>query len=288
MTDVELMLVALNTRPVSRFGLAGVASTPQQIRPLMGSPATETKAITRLLVYTQSAGSTGVEEYIHYLGGLLDVPAIKLPMPVEAPVEAIGRDAQSSDLVLFDEPDPLWVEHWLHGRSGCPPLEALPASTLLVRRPCVPLRNILLVMRLDETDEAAAEWTTWLARESGAAVTILPIVPPIPAFYRLNNDMPLGLDGLLSPNTLSGAHLRRLLARLADNHIDGTLRLREGEPGWQLRQEIAQCADNSAGDSAYDLVIIGAECHGRLYRWFMGELVGPLLSWIERPVLIAR
>ena len=41
-------------------------------------------------------------------------------------------------------------------------------------------------------------------------------------------------------------------------------------------------------EGTYDLVLIGAEPHGRFYRRLLGELVMPLLRWIDRPLLIAQ
>ena len=288
MADVELMPMIPNRKIATPYGGGfdvGQADFTFRIRNGDGFTApsmAEAKPTTRLLFYTQQTSVSHLEPYISYLSDLLAAAVVPTVLPREMPFEAIGRDAASSDLVIVDEPDGLWLERLLRGRADCSLATWLPVSTLLARQPCWPLRHILLVMRIDETDEAAAEWTIRLAGASGAAVTILPIVAPIPALDRLNGGHTVGLDGLLSPNTLSGAHLRRLLDWLASSHIDGTLRLREGEPQWQLRQEIGE------GKSAYDLVIIGAEGQGSLYRWLMGELVGPLLRWINRPVLIAR
>jgi len=38
----------------------------------------------------------------------------------------------------------------------------------------------------------------------------------------------------------------------------------------------------------YDLVIIAAEPHGRSQRLLLGELMTPLLHWLDRPLLIAK
>jgi hypothetical protein len=37
-----------------------------------------------------------------------------------------------------------------------------------------------------------------------------------------------------------------------------------------------------------DLIVIATEPTNRLRRWMVGELVNPLLSWADRPVLIAK
>jgi hypothetical protein len=273
----ELVLMPVMQRvqvEVTRHGSAPAALRLQQ--PPAVIDLASVAAATRLLVYTQQTNNDSLAAYTHYLGELLSVPVITSGLPGGNALAAISRDAEQGGVVLLDEPDPSWLERFMHHPYALAPL---PASTWLARRLCFPLRHILLVMRMEETDEAAAEWTIYLAQRSGAAVTILPIVPLVPADFRFGRDMTRGLDELLSPTTRSGAHLRRLLGRLAFNNIHGTLRLREGEPGWQLRQEI----DPSVSESNYDLVIIGAE-----YQGWMGELVVPMLRWIERPLLIAR
>jgi nucleotide-binding universal stress UspA family protein len=98
--------------------------------------------------------------------------------------------------------------------------------------------------------------------------------------YNLGNRLQTGLDVLLSPNTPSGQQLRRIAQRLTRWQIESDLRLRQGEPDCQVREEVA--------DGNYDLIIVGAEPYGRLHRLLPDELVGPLLRWVNRPLLIAR
>jgi nucleotide-binding universal stress UspA family protein len=98
--------------------------------------------------------------------------------------------------------------------------------------------------------------------------------------YGRGNRVQTELDILLPSNTPSGKHLRRIAEQLKQWQIAGDLHLRQGEPGWQIRDEVTE--------GNYDLILIGAEPRGRLYRFLFGELIGPLLYWIDRPLLIAR
>jgi len=84
---------------------------------------------------------------------------------------------------------------------------------------------------------------------------------------------------MLSSSTPSGKQLRNYLERLNHWQVNGRLLIKQGDPLWQI------CWAVEDGD--YDLVIMGAEPHARLRRWLYGELVGPLLSRINRPILIA-
>jgi nucleotide-binding universal stress UspA family protein len=71
-------------------------------------------------------------------------------------------------------------------------------------------------------------------------------------------------------------YARRLLLQ----GITGDICQRQGEPNLQIQQEVRE--------GNYDLVVIGAEPYSRLERWIFGELVGPMLHWIDRPVLVAK
>lgn len=63
-------------------------------------------------------------------------------------------------------------------------------------------------------------------------------------------------------------------------NVEGSVSRRQGEPFAQVRNEVRS--------GAYDLIVIAAEPHGGWGRWFLGEVVAPLLRWADRPVLIAR
>lgn len=256
----ELKPIASNGHGKPRHTPTGGDTLAQANDLLFDTEAAESPTIVPLLVCVEtSAGlqdKLSLESYLEYLVGLLDGAPIQVHFSAEA--------AQNRPFLL---------------------------STLFARQIRMPLHRILLVLRMDETDELAAAWASRLAQKSGAAVTILPIVRPLPSAYFPNSDNPPGIEGLLSPHTADGKHVRRTLAQLACNQVRGTLRLREGEPDWQLRQEIDQSANHPTGDDAYDLVIIGAdrdEQPQQPQQSLMGGLAGSLLSWIQYPLLITR
>lgn len=253
----ELMPIALNRYGKPRLTPTGGDLLGQPNDLLFDTQATESPTFVPLLVWAETSDGLQerlcIESYLEYLVGLLDGSPIQVHFSAEA--------AQKRSFLV---------------------------STLFARQIRMPLRHILLVMRMDETDELTAAWASRLAQKSGAAVTILPIVRPLPSAYFPNSDNPLGIEGLLSPHTADGKHVRHTLAQLACNQVRGTLRLREGEPDWQLRQEIEQSANHLTGDDAYDLVIIGADRDEQPQQSLMGELSGSLLSWIQCPLLITR
>lgn len=83
----------------------------------------------------------------------------------------------------------------------------------------------------------------------------------------------------MAAKTPAAARLRLLVAQFAGWQIPTTVQLAWGEPLWQVRSEVAS--------GAYDLIIVGADPPGRLYRFLVGNLVGPLLRCAGRPVLVA-
>ncbi|NKQ37023.1 MAG: universal stress protein [Chloroflexi bacterium] len=190
-------------------------------------------------------------------------------MAVNCDLIVLGKTEQSCrERVLADQPCGKFIAQ-------------SPASLLWAGQPRWPIQNILIILRFENTDDAAVEWLGRLAQPSGAAITLLPIVPSLPAMRRLGYRVQTGLDVLLSVNTPVGRRLRRLALRMASWQISGGLRLRQGEPEQQIQAEVAE--------GNYDLIVIGAEPgHGRSYHFQSGELVGPLLRWVERPLLVAR
>ena len=237
-------------------------------------------AAQMLVCLPDSAEGCVVREYAHYLRGVLGGRICYEPMLSKEDVGCIRQASTNCDLIVFGEPQQSWLETLLSGRPCDQAVANSSTSFLLARRPRWPIKRILLVLRIEETDEAATTWLARLVQPGKTAVTILPLVPSLPALYRLGNPVQTGLDVLLSPNTPSGNYLRYVAQQLKHWQIDGNLHLRQGDPDRQIRDEVA--------DGNYDLVLIGAEPYGRLFRALLGEMVKPLLRWIDRPLLIAR
>lgn len=159
-------------------------------------------------------------------------------------------------------------------------LDTLPVSQLITTNPQWPLRKLLLIVRNESCDESAIQWTLKIARPTGACVTVLPITMPIPGVYRLCEKLEPNLVNLLSSETELGRKLRHISQLLVEGEIEGTLKLREEPAYWQIRWEVLE------GD--YDMLIMGREPRNLIMRTMIGELVKPLLSWIDRPLLITK
>lgn len=140
-----------------------------------------------------------------------------------------------------------------------------------------PLRRILLLVRGEATDEATVEWGLRLGRISNSEVTLLVVLP---GSLSDSGRHTCALSDLLAGHSLPGKYVRRVLRRLVDAGVNTTLKLNQGPPERQVRQEVTQ--------EEYDLIIISAEPSGRLLEKRLEPLITALLMWTEQPLLIAR
>jgi hypothetical protein len=191
--------------------------------------------------------------------------------------EAVSQ--QQADLLIFRSPDPPLLKRLLLEPAEQSFVEKLPSSLLIPYKPRWPIREVLLVLHNSFSDEAALQWCIRLASRNRANVTILPLVAPVPGMFA-NLQARHNLSELLVRDCALGNRLRCAAQRLVDWQIEGKLRLRDEPVDQQVRCEVAE--------GNYDLVILGAETHQAVSRWVLGQLVNPLLSWADRPVLIAK
>ena len=167
------------------------------------------EAPAQILVCTpESAKGEAVRQYAQYLRGLLGGRICYEPMLSKEDGGHIRQASTNCDLIVFGEPEQSWLETLLTGRSCDRAVANSSTSILLARQPRWPIKHILLVLRIVETDEAAAAWLAHLVQPGETAVTILPLVPSLPVMYSLGNRVQTGLDVLLSPDTPSGNFLR--------------------------------------------------------------------------------
>lgn len=238
------------------------------------------KETQRILVYLPETGANAaLRAYGEYLSNLLQGQTTYLLESSGEDFSNLTRAARGFDLVLFGEPEQSTLERALFGSIGRRVASKAPTTILVAQQPRWPIQKILLVMRVEASEELAVDWAGRLAHLSDAHLTILPLVPFQPLIYGSASQLQVGIESLLTPSTPSGEQLRTFLNRLEQWQTNGTLRVRQGDPLWQICWEV--------DEGKYDLVIIGAEQHSRWRRWLFGELAGPLVSRIKRPLLIA-
>jgi len=188
------------------------------------------------------------------------------------------EDAPTGDVLLFDSGQHPWIHRVLARLSAAEP--DTPRALLITEQPRWPIRHILVILWGDEADEGAIGWAERIAEPGASTVTVLAVVPPVPAMYRGCARMEQGLPALLSSATPLGCQTRRATQKLVQAGVDCVLRLREGSPDWEVAREV------SSGD--YDLIIITSRPSPWWRRWLEGDLVGTLLRIAGRPLLVAR
>lgn len=235
------------------------------------------KQTLRLLSCAPVNGSATLPPYSVYLSHLLGGRLSYFALPEKDTVTAVQNAARQQDLIVLDEPEQSLVTRLCLGPPGSKFAACLPVSVLVARQPLWPLRRLLLILRLDDGDETAVFWTKRLAQASEATVTILPLVPALPALYA---PRPTSVQTLLSSQTAVGQQLRQISRQFYDDNVTAMLHLRQGEPGEQIRCEIET--------GLYDLIVLGTEPEAKWQRWLLGNLVAPLLTWINHPVLVAK
>jgi nucleotide-binding universal stress UspA family protein len=276
----EALKTVLDAVPyVVKGDLAGIDALLAEVWPQ------EEQRPPRVLVCT--AASPIADEVWAYARDLCDLvggraTAFQMARRIRTSLDALAEEVQRGgyELVIMQEPGESPVERLLLGPVGDKVVDRVPTSVLLAHRPSWPLRRTLLIIRGKETDDRAVDWVVRLARPAGATVTVLAVVPPVPVMYSRGDCTQHGLAALLATNTPLGLQMREAAQRLVNCEIEGTLRLREGTPDYQIRRELAE------GD--YDLITITAETHGRWLRRLVGDVIGPLVRWADRPVLIAK
>ncbi len=185
-----------------------------------------------------------------------------------------------ADIVILGSNEQTTLNRLLEVRPEYTLADRLSTSLLVVRQPCWPIINVLLVLRNEGKEETAVDWTVRFAQPSCADVTVLPLTIPAPAMCDQDPRLSYSIDTLLTSDSKLGKKLRFVAQRLVDSEINGTLRLREEPPIWQIRFELLE--------KDYDLIVIDCKPRNRLYRWVLGELVNPLLSRTDIPVLITK
>jgi nucleotide-binding universal stress UspA family protein len=246
------------------------AESPQPLRLLVCVPASPVTA--KLQAYAQRIGNLLHSHLIYFPLEAGTGPALK---------QLAEEAGQGYDLVAVGgEPDQSLIERLLWKPVANQIVDRMPTSLLIVRQPRWPLRRILLLIRGEEADEGTLDWVVRLAQPSGAAVTVLAVAPEGPLPYSRESRALQGLAALLSMDTPAGKEMRHVAQRLTNAGIPSTLRLRQGSPVNQVRDQVAE--------EEYDLIVAAAEPSDGWLRRLLGDLIGSVLRWVDRPVLIVR
>jgi len=246
-------------------------------------PQNPTSPLRLLLWNPTSIDLEDIQPYAEKLAELLDAHLMLANTPwcgVKSFDEFVQQAERfNPDLIIFQIPNPPLMKRLLVDFAVNKLIDRLPSSILVVKNPIMPFTRLLLVIREGhDANDSAVDWLIRLAHCSHAAVTIMPLVPPVPEMYGrlIQNNLP----ALLTSNDPLGKKLRSIAHRLEAAEIEGIFKLRNGPPLEQIRCEMFE--------TNTDLVIIAAEPKSHIWRWVLGELVNDLYVWFDRPLLITK
>ena len=222
--------------------------------------------------------------FARFIAGLLNAQLTEFG---PAPGEAVFCDAllgmidkNDYDMIIWGEPEQSPGQRLLSGPAYRKAMKRLAPSLLVARKPHWPLRRLLLLIQDEPGPNPAVDWVVRLAWLSGALVTVLTVVPPVPAMYGRYPRMQQGLNALLTTNTSLGRQMRRVSQQFVNWEVEATLLLRQGIPDQEIRSEVVK------GD--YDLIAVADQSCGGWRHWLMRDWIASLLSWVDKPVLIAK
>jgi universal stress protein A len=156
-----------------------------------------------------------------------------------------------------------------------------PISVLVVKREVSSLQQILVCTGGLEIAEPVIRMGASLAKASGAELTLLHVITPVPSMYTGLDEIEETLSELLQTETPTAQHLRRAAEKLSKDNVAAHLKVRQGEVADEILQEIE--------DSHYDMVIMGASPgHSRVSEWLRGDVTGQVVNHAPCPVLIVR
>ena len=232
-----------------------------------------------LTLASPDGGSEQFARYVEYVKGVLG-GNLRCVSGEASVATLMDETAQECELVIVGMSGDTGSQGLSSRSFDAIAVSGLSASVLLVRRPSWPLHRILLLIQGEAWDEEATDWTLRLAEPSGASVTALAVVPPVPAMYHGLARMEGGLAQLLVTDTPLGREMRQVARRLVDRGVEGTLRLRQGSPEWEIRRELVK--------GHFDLLVIGGAFRSGVRRLVLGDLAASLARIVDRPVLVAR
>jgi len=219
-----------------------------------------------------------MRSYAEYVGDLLTASVDYVAG--EAIYDVLAQETdRDRKLVMMEKLDASSSQRLLSWLVDSDNGDRRPVSLLIAHRPRRPLQKLLLTLQGDESDGAATDWALRLAGASGASVTALVVVPPGPAAHHGLGRLEGGVAELLTAGTPLGRQMRRAARRLVDGQIEGTLRLRQGSLGWEIRRELLE--------GRFDLLVIAIAPRYAVKQWSFDSLALSLTDTINCPMLIA-
>ena len=225
--------------------------------------------------------SAPIDSYLRYLAELLDanLDGIGLPMDQADSIKTMAAiiSEHRPDLLVLQAQHPSRIIRSILKETTHNKVTDLSSFLVLPSRPIFPIKKILLILPDSKIRfELATGWTEKLSKPAEAQVTVLPVLPCVPLIYGsfLQHD----LDAILAGNDQLGKKLRQIANRFTSENIKGVYKLRDGNPGTQIREEIVT--------SQPDLIIMPSCVHPGCNRWLNEDLPASLFKTLPVPMLL--
>jgi nucleotide-binding universal stress UspA family protein len=160
-------------------------------------------------------------------------------------------------------------------------LSKIHCCVVIAKNPRPKIKQILMLTGGLHTSEPMIKIGVKLACALGANVTLMHVAANVPSMYTGLNPLEETLEQLLQTDTPVAKHFHRC-ARLLDKlNVPSDLKLRHGEPVYEIIREIDQ--------EDYDLVLLGASgVSNGLKEWFMGNLTKEIIKLVGIPVVVVN
>jgi nucleotide-binding universal stress UspA family protein len=160
-------------------------------------------------------------------------------------------------------------------------LPKMPCCVIVAKNPKPEINKILILTGGLQISESMIKIGARLASALEAKVTLMHVAANVPSMYTGLDSIEETLEGLLKTNTPVAIHLRRCAKMLAKFNVPSELKLKHGEPVYEIIREI--------DSEDYDLVILGASgVTSGLKEWFLGNVTKDIIDLVAMPVMVVN
>lgn len=160
-------------------------------------------------------------------------------------------------------------------------LPKMPCCTLIVKNPRPEINNILMLTGGLPVSESMIEMGAKLAGALDSKVTLMHVAANVPSMYTGLETIEETLEELLQTDTPIAKHLRRCCRILDKYGVPSELKLRHGEPVFEIVREVDR--------EDYDFVIIGASgATTSIKEWFLRNVTKDVIDLVGVPIMVVN
>lgn len=237
--------------------------------------------VTLLGVVENPARSAAVEQALHETQAQLEAAGIATTARLRAgrTREVVCAEAESEQHLVVIGPlgRPQW-RRWLQGSAFRRMMPNLRAPFIYAPTAHRRLARILVCTGALEYAISAECWALYLARRTGAVLTILHVVEAVYYHYPTSDQMETHWQELLKTDIPQARQLRALLEQAQTQGVEATLHVRHGTVVHEIIAE--------AREGEHDLVVMGSKHSSRsLRRQYLPDVTAEVMEALAVPVL---